>query len=216
MTGITLVLGIVVPNILGLESMLGSENLWPLLAGFILIPACANLCLLAFHESPKYLFINKNDESSALESLKKFRGASNMTLIDRELNSYREERVRLSEQRQFKLVDLFSKTCYTGPLLITVVIQMSMQFSGINAVAFYSADIFLRAGLKGDMPKYCTILLNVIQLSSMFICMVLVEKAGRRSLLIIGMFGMCFASGSLAISLTIIESVNVKLFPLFT
>ena len=56
---LTSVIGILVGSILGLDKIFGTDSLWPVLAGFILLPAIVNFSLLAFHESPKYLFINR-------------------------------------------------------------------------------------------------------------------------------------------------------------
>lgn len=54
---------------LGLESMLGTAALWPLLLGITVLPALLQLVLLPFcPESPRYLYIIRNLEGSARKS----------------------------------------------------------------------------------------------------------------------------------------------------
>lgn len=54
---------------LGLESMLGTAALWPLLLGVTVLPAFLQLALLPFcPESPRYLYIIRNLEGPARKS----------------------------------------------------------------------------------------------------------------------------------------------------
>lgn len=74
---------------------------------------------------------------------------------------------------------------------------------------FYSTEIFKNAGLKEDMPIYATIVLGVVQLIMTFVCMLIVDKAGRKILLLLGMSGMSIFSFLLTICR--IYGVNIKL-----
>lgn len=57
------------PQVLGLESMLGTATLWPLLLGITVLPALLQLVLLPFcPESPRYLYIIRNLEGPARKS----------------------------------------------------------------------------------------------------------------------------------------------------
>jgi hypothetical protein len=58
----------VVSNILGLSELLGKENLWPILLGFILVPALAHIGLFFAVESPKHAYFNENDINEAQTS----------------------------------------------------------------------------------------------------------------------------------------------------
>lgn len=62
-------LPILLPQVLGLESMLGTATLWPLLLGITVLPALLQLVLLPFcPESPRYLYISRNLEGPARKS----------------------------------------------------------------------------------------------------------------------------------------------------
>jgi hypothetical protein len=57
-------MGILSSNIMGLPKLLGSVASWPYLYAITLIPCLINFIFLPFCvETPKYLFINRNDAS---------------------------------------------------------------------------------------------------------------------------------------------------------
>lgn len=62
----SVVLSILVANILSLEAIFGSKELWPLLVGFILVPGLFNIALIFFVESPKYLYCKGNIKGAKL------------------------------------------------------------------------------------------------------------------------------------------------------
>ena len=62
---LNLVIGILITNILGLDILLGTKNLWPFLVGLVIVPSFVHLGLFAAVESPKYLFLIKNDKEAA-------------------------------------------------------------------------------------------------------------------------------------------------------
>lgn len=50
--------------------------------------------------------------------------------------------VRMSQEKQGTVLELFRSPSYFQALLISIVLQLSQQFSGINAVFYYSTEIF--------------------------------------------------------------------------
>jgi SP family facilitated glucose transporter-like MFS transporter 1 len=69
MNQFSLVIGILVANVIGLPQLLGTPELWPYLAGLTFVPAIIHILLVFTSESPKYLFINKNNKEKAREGL---------------------------------------------------------------------------------------------------------------------------------------------------
>jgi hypothetical protein len=55
---------------------------------------------------------------------------------------------------------------------------------------FYSTRIFKSIGMKGDLPLYSSVVLMVVQLVMTIVSISIVDKAGRRILMIIGTGGM--------------------------
>lgn len=68
------------------------------------------------------------------------------------------------------------------------------QFSGINAVIFFSVQIFKAAGSNLD-PNVCAIIVGVVQVLMTFASAALVERAGRKVLLLLSstVMALCLA-----------------------
>jgi hypothetical protein len=126
------------------------------------------------------------------------RGPNGSSLVKDELGQLEKEKLNLLKQREFKWVDLWTEKCLFRPLVVTAVIQMSQQLCGINAVTFYSTSIFRGAGFERPYDIYCTIALGVMQVAMTVVCVVIVDRVGRKILLLVGMVGMCLSSFGLA------------------
>ncbi len=67
--------------------------------------------------------------------------------------------------------------------MISIMLMFFQQFSGINAVIFFTNDIFEMAGSTLN-PDVCSIIVGVVQVLMTFVAAALVERAGRKVLLI--------------------------------
>lgn len=65
MNPLALTSGILLANILGLPEIFGTDKLWPLLVGLMLVPVLIHIGLFFAVESPKYLYINKGQIEEA-------------------------------------------------------------------------------------------------------------------------------------------------------
>ncbi|OWA49838.1 putative Glucose transporter type 1 [Hypsibius exemplaris] len=104
--------------------------------------------------------------------------------------------------------DLFSDPFLRRILFITLMMMIFQNFSGIDAVMFYSTAIFRSAGLTGDTALYATIGVGAVNVTMTTIALFLVERAGRRLLMLIGFSGMVLFLISLTISLLLFKSGN--------
>nr|XP_021490697.1 solute carrier family 2, facilitated glucose transporter member 1 isoform X2 [Meriones unguiculatus] len=148
-----IVVGILIAQVFGLDSIMGNKNLWPLLLSIIFVPALLQCILLPFcPESPRFLLINRNEENRAKSVLKKLRGTADVT---RDLQEMKEEGRQMMREKKVTILELFRSSAYHQPILIAVVLQLSQQLSGINAVFYYSTSIFEKAGVQ--QPVYATI-----------------------------------------------------------
>lgn len=82
-----------------------------------------------------------------------------------------------------KLSDLFTNRANLMAFIICMALMFFQQFSGINAVIFYAQGIFEAAGSTLD-PKICAIIVGVVQVVMTVASALLIEKAGRRILLL--------------------------------
>ncbi len=149
-----------------------------------LIPSVIFLVGLYFvPKSPRWL-MTKGKEEEALNILTRIHGEETAT---KEIVEIRDS---IQSESAKDKVSLFVK-----PLLAIVIIGTILsalqQFTGINAVLYYGADIFEQAlGFGKDDILKQQILLATVNLVFTFIAMFAVDKLGRKPLLTIGGFGM--------------------------
>ncbi|XP_037650020.1 solute carrier family 2, facilitated glucose transporter member 3a isoform X1 [Sebastes umbrosus] len=191
------VVGILIAQVFGLEALLGSAKLWPLLLSLTVAPAVLQCILLPFcPESPRFLLINLKQEEQARKALVRLRGSED---VSKDLQEMKEESVKMAMEKKVTILELFRSPAYRQPLLIAIMLQLSQQLSGINAVFYYSTGIFASAGVK--QPIYATIGAGIVNTVFTVVSLFLVEKAGRRTLHLLGLGGMAISALLMTVSL---------------
>jgi len=175
-----------------------AENLafgWKRMFWSELVPAFLFLGLLFFvPKSPRWLALKGKDED-ALEILTKIHGAerANQEIV--------EIKDSLKKSDDGVKVNYFSKLIL-GIIVIGTVLSILQQFTGINAVLYYGADIFEKAlGFGKEDVLAQQILLAFVNLVFTFVAMFTVDKFGRKPLIYIGSIGMILGFLLLGISL---------------
>uniref|UniRef100_H2MXW4 Solute carrier family 2 member 1a n=2 Tax=Oryzias latipes TaxID=8090 RepID=H2MXW4_ORYLA len=198
------VIGILVAQIFGLESIMGNASLWPLLLGFTLVPAILQCVLLPFcPESPRYLLINRNEESKACSVLMKLRGTDE---VSEDIQEMREESQKMMREKKVTIAELFRSPVYRQPMIVAIMLQLSQQLSGINAVFYYSTGIFERAGVA--QPVYATIGAGVVNTAFTVVSLFVVERTGRRPLHLIGLMGMAVSAVFLTVAMALQDQLR--------
>ncbi|KAG5282219.1 hypothetical protein AALO_G00053590 [Alosa alosa] len=198
------VIGILVAQIFGIESILGNATLWPFLLSFTFIPALLQCMLLPFcPESPRFLLINQNEEGKAQDVLRKLRGTDD---VNTDMQEMREESRQMMREKKVTILELFRSPLYRQPLLIAVMLQLSQQLSGINAVFYYSTAIFEKAGVK--QPVYATIGAGVVNTAFTVVSLFVVERAGRRTLHLTGLMGMAVSAVLMTVAMALLEKLE--------
>ena len=160
-----------------------------------LIPSCLFLLLLFFvPKSPRWLALKGNNEE-ALIVLTKIHGQEQASKEILEIqDSFKTSNDGLK-------VNYFSKIIL-GIILIGTTLSILQQFTGINAVLYYGADIFEKAlGFGKEDILLQQILLAFVNLVFTFVAMFTVDKFGRKPLIYIGSLGMIVGFLLLGISL---------------
>ena len=85
---------------------------------------------------------------------------------------------------------------YRVPIFLAVSIAAFNQFSGINAILYYLNDIFAKAGFSKVSGDQQAVLIGVMNLAACMVAMTIIDRAGRKTLLLIGSVG-CALSLSL-------------------
>jgi len=134
-------------------------------------------------KSPRWL-MTKGREEEALNILTRIHGEE---IAAKEIVEIRES--IQSEAAKVK-VSIFVKPILTI-VIIGSILSILQQFTGINAVLYYGADIFEQAlGFGKDDILKQQVLLATVNLVFTFVAMFTVDKLGRKPLLTIGGFGM--------------------------
>ncbi|ELK31127.1 Solute carrier family 2, facilitated glucose transporter member 1 [Myotis davidii] len=117
----------------------------------------------------------------------------------------KEEGRQMMREKKVTIPELFRSHLYRQPILIAVVLQLSQQLSGINAVFYYSTSIFEKAGVQ--QPVYATIGTGIVNTAFTVVSLFVVERAGRRTLHLIGLAGMAGCAVLMTIALALLEKV---------
>ncbi|KAI5612236.1 solute carrier family 2, facilitated glucose transporter member 1 [Silurus asotus] len=203
-----IVVGILMAQIFGIEYIMGNARLWPFLLGFTFVPALIQCALLPFcPESPRFLLIIQNEENKARTVLKKLRGTED---VGEDIQEMKEESRQMMREKKVTILELFRSPLYRQPLLVAVMLQLSQQFSGINAVFYYSTNIFKKAGVS--QPVYATIGAGVVNTVFTIVSLFVVERAGRRSLHLTGLMGMAVSAVLMTIAMALTVSSYLTTF----
>jgi predicted MFS family arabinose efflux permease len=82
------------------------------------------------------------------------------------------------------------KRSYRLPIFLAVTIGLFNQLAGINAILYYSNYIFASAGFSQLSSSKQTVLIGLMNLLATLLGMSLIDKLGRKTLLLIGSVGM--------------------------
>ncbi|GBM55609.1 Glucose transporter type 1 [Araneus ventricosus] len=212
--GITI--GLLLSQVLGIEAILGTAGGWPFLFGISVIPAVLQLLILPLcPESPRYLLISKQQESLAREALQKLRCSS---LVEEDIEEMKaEDRAQQHEPEtafteefriqpppvEITICKLLKNRSLHLPLVIGVVMQLTQQLSGINAVLYYSTGLFMGAGLPENAAKFATIGVGIVMVIMTLISIPLMDRKGRRTLQLYGLGGMFIFSIFITITMLV-------------
>ncbi|KAJ8016366.1 hypothetical protein DPEC_G00006460 [Dallia pectoralis] len=198
-----IVVGILMAQVFGIESIMGNSTMWPFLLGFTFIPAVLQCMLLPFcPESPRFLLMNRNEEVKAREVLEKLRGTEE---VGADINEMKEESRQMMREKKVTILELFRSPLYRQPIFIAIMLQLSQQLSGINAVFYYSTRIFEKAGVS--QPVYATIGAGVVNTAFTVVSLFIVERAGRRSLHLTGLLGMAFSAVLMTVAMSLLDQL---------
>ena len=167
---------------------------WRWMVGIEALPAALYLIgIISVPKSPRWVLFRKNDIEQAQAIFKEINGKE---LTDSEIKEIK------SEQEPSKQKPLFSKT-YRFPILLAFLIAFFNQLSGINAFLYYAPRIFEAAGLEESSALLSSIGFGVTNLIFTLLGLYLIDKIGRRLLMIVGSIGYI-------ISLTLVSIAFLK------
>ncbi|XP_068974263.1 facilitated trehalose transporter Tret1-like isoform X2 [Bombus flavifrons] len=151
------------------------------------LPIPFMILMFVIPETPRW-YISKGKTKRARKSLQWLRGKG--TDITDELSSV--QKLHTDSERnvsQGAFMQLFKKN-HLKPLFISLGLMFFQQFSGINAVIFYTVQIFRDAGSSID-ENISTIVVGIVNFISTFVAASVIDRLGRKMLLYISAISMC-------------------------
>lgn len=143
------------------------------------IPLIFGAIFVFMPETPTYL-ISKGKTDSAIKSIQWLRGDDyNYTTELEELKATDAQ----IKQNPVSISSALTRRVTIKALIISLGLMFFQQLSGINAVIFYTGDIF-RDAQTGIDESLSTIVVGLMQVIATFISVMVVDKLGRRILLL--------------------------------
>ncbi|KAL8623381.1 hypothetical protein ACOMHN_060251 [Nucella lapillus] len=168
-----------------LAYILGRDKEWKEMANAALLPAVLSaVAVVLIPETPRWL-LAQNRKVDARKALAAVRDAH--ADVQDELRDIEEG---LDTQDEMSWSEFFGREELKRPLFLCLVIMVCQQFSGINAVMFYTVSIFNAA--IPEMAYAATVLIGIVQVIATLVACFLVDHAGRKKLLIMAGSVMAF------------------------
>ncbi|XP_020540483.1 sugar transporter ERD6-like 5 [Jatropha curcas] len=168
-----------------LTFLIGSLVSWRILAIIGIIPCLIQLLgLCSIPESPRWLAkIGRMKEFES--SLQRLRGKSaNISQEAADIREYTDYVCKISEDG---ILNLFQRK-YAYSLVVGIGLMVFQELGGLNGFAFYTSTIFESAGFSSTVGD---IVASVAQIVMTTLGVLLIDKAGRRLLLLISIVGTC-------------------------
>ena len=161
----------------------GGENDWRWMLGVLGVPSLIySIMVIGVPESPRWLLTNRNDSATSKKILSNLGVADVDAEISSIMASYKHE------TRAGHTSKMFSSK-YKTILWLAFMIAFFNQVSGINFILYYAPEILERAGLAAKESLFNSIAIGGTNLVFTFVGLYLIDRLGRKTLLIIGSLG---------------------------
>ncbi|KAL9913286.1 facilitated trehalose transporter Tret1 isoform X1 [Glossina fuscipes] len=160
----------------------GTYMNWSMLAFLgAVLPVPFLILMFLIPETPRW-YVSRKMEDNARKALVWLRGKQ--ADVDPELKGLVRSQVDDDRQATTNQISELFKRNNLKPLSISLGLMFFQQFSGINAVIFYTVSIFKDAGSTID-NNLCTIIVGLVNFIATFMATVLIDRLGRKVLLYI-------------------------------
>ncbi|KIH99670.1 major facilitator transporter [Streptomonospora alba] len=170
---------------------MGPLQAWQWMLGVELVPALLYLLLsVVIPESPRYL-VRAGREDRARSVLAEVEGGDVEYRI-REIHN------ALGRETKARLSDITGKFGLLPIVWIGMALSAFQQLVGINVIFYYSASLWQSVGVQESNSLLLSLFTSIVNIIGTFIAIGLVDKIGRKPLLLVGSAGMAVALGTTA------------------
>ena len=170
----------------------GGADDWRWMLGVLAVPSLIyTVMVFGIPESPRWLITKKNDLPSAKKILLQMGVEDTDAEIASIIASNKHSEVA-NEKTSF-----FNKK-YRKVIYLAFMVAFFNQLSGINFILYYAPEILEKAGLAAKESLLNSIAIGGTNLIFTFVGLYLIDRLGRKTLLIIGSFGYIISLGLVA------------------
>lgn len=167
------------------STFLTDESVWRWMLGVEFVPALFYFLLLFFvPKSPRWLYLN----GQIAEAKKVCVTIHGDEIGNQEIKSIEENIAADQNKSKIKIKELLNPSL-RFILVVGLVVAVLQQITGINAVYFYATSIFKQTGIGTDAAFSSGVLLSTISVVFTFVAIYLIDRMGRRPLLLVGIAG---------------------------
>ncbi|MGH8878169.1 MAG: sugar porter family MFS transporter [Stackebrandtia sp.] len=146
---------------------------------------------LQIPESPRYL-VAKHEIARARDVLKRVLGGN----VEGRLNEIRRS---LKSDRPVRVSDLRGPVFGLLPIVwVGILLSVFQQFVGINVIFYYSSTLWEAVGFSQSNSMLISVITSVTNIVTTLVAIALVDKVGRKPLLLIGSAAMAVSLGTMA------------------
>ncbi|KHN74798.1 Solute carrier family 2, facilitated glucose transporter member 2 [Toxocara canis] len=182
MIGVMVQLGTVVASVVAMPSLLGTtQNLWYLYLLECITLICVIVTLPFMPESPGYLGL-RGDDAAARSSIMFLHGCepSQAEVILCEIKENLKQNAKA-----LSVSEVWRQKQTRQGTIVGIAVSLSMSFSGIAVVNAYAVEILRGCGLSLTDASLGNILLAVVSLLAIVISSFVVDRFGRRPLILV-------------------------------
>ncbi|XP_061459074.1 solute carrier family 2, facilitated glucose transporter member 11-like [Rhineura floridana] len=196
-----LTLGKVSGQVIGLGEVLGSESWWHLLLASSGLTAVMQLLSLPwFPDSPSYLLIQKGNEEAFMKAIQQLWGESDHRA---EIEDLKKEKAAGIGAKSLRVREVLQSRALRWQLYLMLTVMSTLQLCGINAIYFYSFEVFRTAKFEEELVPYLALGVGLCECLASILCSSLIERFGRRLLLWGGYAAMVAVLALLTTTLTL-------------
>jgi sugar porter (SP) family MFS transporter len=159
------------------------------------IPAIVyGVMALRLPESPRFL-VARGKTDKASQVLYDFTGETDVNLKIQEIKE------SLGDESKESLKDLRGDRFGLKPIVwVGILLSVFQQFVGINVIFYYSTTLWLSVGFEESQALMTSVITSITNIVVTVIAILLVDRVGRRPMLLVGSIGMAVTLGMMALA----------------
>jgi sugar porter (SP) family MFS transporter len=183
---LTIVIGILVTNLVNYSLRNIETDAWRWMFGLGAVPSILFFMgAFLLPESPRWLML-RGDDNQARKILSKIGGTQYSAAVVKDIRKSMADTTSTQDTSMFKKI-------FLPALIVGICVTMFQQLCGINVVFNYTTNIFENIGATKDNQLQQTVFIGLVNLLFTVLAMFLVDKWGRKRLLVFGYLGLAVA-----------------------